>query len=240
MLSFEQTVIALLGALLGALIQGSVGFGFALVVVPVLTLMDPTTLPATILILAVPLTLVMSIRERGSIDGSGLLLILAGRVVGTAAGVWLLVIVPDSRLAVLLGAVLLASVLMSAVTPPSDAAESGKLLAGIASGIMGTAAAIGGPPLALAYQSRPGPQLRSTLAASFVVGSLISLAALWITGQIRVAQVLLALELLPAVAAGLYLSRRTIGILDHRWLRPAVLAFAGAAGLLTLLEGLLR
>ena len=104
---------------------------------------------------------------------------------------------------------------------------------------MGTAAAVGGPPLAIAYQRRPGPQLRSTLAATFVLGSTISLLALGIAGKVRADHLLLALELLPALAAGLFVSTRLRALLDRAWLRPTVLAFAALAGAAAVLRGLL-
>ena len=44
---------------LGAVVQGSVGFGFALVVVPALTLVYPEALPATVLLLTMPMAATM-------------------------------------------------------------------------------------------------------------------------------------------------------------------------------------
>ena len=53
--------------------------------------------------------------------------------------------------------------------------------AGIASGIMGTATAIGGPPMAVVYQHEGGPRARGTLAAFFTVGAVISAIGPWRT-----------------------------------------------------------
>jgi uncharacterized membrane protein YfcA len=106
------------------------------------------------------------------------------------------------------------------------------------SGFMGTVAAIGGPPLALAYQRRPGPQLRSTIAVSFVVGSIISLIALWAGGHVELEHVVLAVKLLPGLILGLILAARVHGFLDRKWLRPAVLVFAGISGVAAIVKGL--
>jgi uncharacterized membrane protein YfcA len=104
---------------------------------------------------------------------------------------------------------------------------------------MGTASAIGGPPPALLYQHHPGPVLRSTTAALFVVGTLLSTLVLALAGQVDGEHVALALGLTPAVASGLLLSRLVGGRIDAGWLRPGVLVVAAAAGALTLLRGLI-
>jgi uncharacterized membrane protein YfcA len=128
---------------------------------------------------------------------------------------------------------------MSAVGPNFEAGNKAQFLGGVASGIMGTAAGIGSPPLALVNQNRPGAQLRSTLAISFVVGTLISLAALFRVGMVREWHILFALELLPALLIGLLVSNFAIPLLDRKWLRPALLTFAGCAAAITILRGYL-
>ncbi|MBA2312495.1 MAG: sulfite exporter TauE/SafE family protein [Actinobacteria bacterium] len=237
-LSWEQVLIAVAAAVVAAAIQGSIGFGFSLVVVPTLTLIEPRLLPAAILLVALPMTIFLTYRERHAVDLRGLALTSAGRIFGTGAGLWLLTIVPDDDLAVLMGSIILVAVVVSAFAPDFESRSGAHLSAGVASGVMGTAAALGGPPLALAYQSRPGPVLRATLSASFVIGALMSLTGLLIVGRIDGSHARLAVELLPGVALGLWLSKRTIHLLDRRWLRPAILIFAGAAGIVTVVTGI--
>ena len=58
---------------LGAVIQGSIGFGYALVAVPALVLLLPWSVPVTPLLLALPMTILMSAREWGAIDFGGFL-----------------------------------------------------------------------------------------------------------------------------------------------------------------------
>jgi uncharacterized protein len=238
-LPWEQIAPILVAALAGALVQGSIGFGFSFVMVPVLTIIEPAALPTTILLMAVPMTIFMAVRERGSLDRRGFAFATVGRVFGTAGGLLLLAAVPEQDLAVLMGAVILIAVASSLLTPDFEARTLSHITAGVASGVMGTAAALGGPPMALAYQSRPAPELRSTLAAAFVVGGFMSLGGLIFTGQAHTWQLMLALELLPGLAAGLYLSKHVIRSLDRDRTRLAVLVFAGAAGLWTVVNGLL-
>ncbi len=166
----EHMAIALVAVTLGGLVQGSIGFGFALVSVPTLALIRPDALPATLLFMALPLTAFMAVRERGSIDVRGWRHAIAGRLLGTAAGVGLVAGLPTDSLSVVIGIVILVAVAMSLLSPTIAVQRATSLGAGFASGVMGTAAAVGGPPLALLYQGRSGPELRSTLAALFVVG----------------------------------------------------------------------
>lgn len=63
--------------------QGSVGFSFALVAVPALTLIRSEALPATILLLTLPMAATMDIRERCAIDMPSLAYLLSGLLVGT-------------------------------------------------------------------------------------------------------------------------------------------------------------
>lgn len=223
---------------LGAVVQGSVGFGFALVAVPALTLIRPEALPATILLLTIPMAATMAVRERREIDVPGLAYLLSGRLVGTFGGVGLLLLVPDDYLSVLFGSLVVVAVLASSFSPEVDLRNRTRVAGGVASGIMGTAAGIGGPPLALIYQSRSGPQIRATLAVAFSMGTIISLSALAIVGRVGSEHLLLALGLLPALLLGLWGARFAAGLLAGRWLRPAILLFAAVSGLAAILLGL--
>ncbi|MDP8953055.1 MAG: sulfite exporter TauE/SafE family protein [Actinomycetota bacterium] len=225
---------------LGAVVQGSVGFGFALVVVPALTLLRPEALPATVLLLSLPMAATMAVRERHAIDVPGLAYLLLGRLAGTFGGVGLLLLVPDSHLSVLFGSLVVAAVIASSFSPEVDLRNRTRVAGGIASGIMGTAAGIGGPPLALIYQSRSGPQIRATLAIAFSMGTMISILALAIAGRVGPEHLLLALGLLPALLLGLWSARLAAGLLAGRWLRPAVLLFAAVSGLVAVLLGIVR
>jgi uncharacterized protein len=222
---------------IGAVIQGSIGFGYALVAVPALVLILPWSVPVTPLLLALPMTVLMSAREWHSIDFGGFFLITAGRLLGTVAGVALLVFVPSGSLSTLVGLLILAAALASFLRPAFEVRNSTRLTGGIASGVVGTVAALGGTPLALVYQDRSGAELRSTLSISFVVGIVMSLVGLGLAGKVEGRHLVLVVELLPGLLLGLWASRWVVKRLDERWLRPAVLAFAAVAGLVIVLLG---
>jgi uncharacterized membrane protein YfcA len=224
-------VLTLVAVAVGAVIQGSIGFGYAFVVVPTMALLYPEALPVTPLLLALPMTALMTAREWHSIDVTGFFLITIARAGGTAAGVALLILVPASPLSVIVGLLITAVALLSFFSPSFEVSNKTRIAGGVASGITSTTAAIGGPPLALIYQDRSGAELRSTLSVSFVVGIVMSLTALAFAGKVQGWHFLLALQLLPGLLVGLWSSRWVIRYLDERWLRPAVLMFAAVAGL---------
>ena len=82
----------------------------------------------------------------------------------------------------------------------------------------------------------PERTVRSTLAASFMFGTLLSLATLGVAQQVGVDQVLLGVGLAPVVVAGSVAGRRLHGFLDRGSLRPAVLLFAGMTALTALVH----
>jgi uncharacterized protein len=145
--------------------------------------------------------------------------------------------VPKGYLSTLTGLLIMAAALGSFLKPDFEVRNSTRLTGGIASGVVGTVAALRGTPLALVYQDRSGAELRSTLAISFVVGIAMSLVGLGLAGKVEGRHVVLALELLPGLLVGLWASRWVAKRLDERWLRPAVLIFAAVAGLVIILLG---
>jgi hypothetical protein len=221
----------------GGLVQGSIGFGFALIAAPVLAIVSPAALPTSLLLLGAPLSVFVALRERGFVDLRGLAPLLGGRVVGALAGAAVLVAVPARFLSAFFGSLILIAVILSALRPAIRPQRRLRFLAGVASGIMATSAAVGGPALALLYQDRPGAVLRSTLAMFFLFGLGVSLAALALAGRVTASQVTLSVWLLPALATGLAASRAATRRLDGRSLRPAVLAFSAVSAVFAIGKG---
>ena len=235
-LTISALVVAVLATAVGATIQGSLGFGMNLVTVPALALVLPEALPVTVIMLGVPISISMLRYERAALDRAGVGWILIGRVPGTAFGAWVVAAVSTSVLQGLVGVVVLLLVVASAVAPPLPVRRDTQVVAGVVSGVTGTAAGIGGPPLALLYQHGTGAAMRSTLAASFMFGTVLSIGALALARQVGASQLLLGAALAPLVVAGTVAGRRFHDLLDRGWLRPAVLTFAALAALTVLVD----
>jgi uncharacterized protein len=226
--------LAGLAVALGALVQGAVGFGLALVAVPLLAIIDPGLVPVPMLLLATGHALLMLRREHRDTDWTGVGWALLGRLPGIALGVLAVAVLPPRWFAVAVAVIVLSCVALSVVRWRPRPTVPALLVAGVVSGAGGTASAIGGPPVALLYQDAKGPRVRATLAAYFAAGSALSLAGLLVGGQITGDALRAAALMVPFMIVGFALSNPARRLLDQGWTRPAVLAVA-AAGALALL-----
>ena len=207
----------------GAILQGSIGFGLGPFSVPLLVLIDPGFIPGPLLLVSVYLTFSLFRRERKSMHKEGFGWAISGRILGSALGAGLLVMVPSQNLSMLYGSVVLLAVFLSISGVKLKLVPHNILFAATLSGMMATAAAIGGPPMALVYQHGSGPRLRSTLSAIFLIGSVFSLSALFWIGRFGTQEIIKALILVPGIALGLYLSKYGAAILDKGYIRPVIL-----------------
>ncbi|MEV6580932.1 sulfite exporter TauE/SafE family protein [Streptomyces sp. NPDC051582] len=228
------TALALTVAL-AAFVQGSSGLGFALIVAPVAGILDPGLLPVFVLASMIPLNLYVAWRERAALDLRGAGWITAARLAATPGGLALLWLIPDRSLGLFVGVATVLAAVASLAAPAFTPGRAAYVGAGAVTGLTETATGVGGPPLALVYQHRPPAELRATVAVCFLIGEVASLALLFATGQGRVGDLGRALLLLPAIAAGAWLSRSVHHRLDARRMRVFVLVFALVSGVVLML-----
>ncbi|RBM21119.1 permease [Prauserella sp. PE36] len=218
---------------LGALLQVAIGFGLGLLAAPVIALIAPELVPAVIVVLATGVTAVVLLLDRAHIDLRGTGWALAGRVPGVVAGALLVAALPTRVLALCVAGMVVVGVVVSLWGYRPRPTRRAVVLAGLVSGVMGTATAIGGPPMSMVWQRYAGARLRSTMSGFFLAGSLMSLAALAVTGSVTGESLTYALLLAPAAAIGVALARPLGRRLDARRTRAVAmaLAIAGAATL---------
>jgi len=227
-----QLLAANLIIAVAALVQGSVGFGLALLSAPFLALLEPRLVPGPLILVSVFLTVLMSARDRQSLDVRGVGLALVGRAPGSLLGALLLTWLARDDLTVLFGVLVVLGALMMGFGPPIRPTRVSLLLAGLVSGVMGTASSIGGPPMALLYQRESGPRMRSTLSAYFTIGAFMSTAALLAVGKLGWFEVRATLQLVPGILVGFVASSRATRWLDRGRTRSGVLWVAGLSGAL--------
>ena len=196
----------------GATVQGMVGLGVGLVSAPVVTLLAPELMPGLLLFMGFFTPAFTLVADRSDIDWRGLGWSLPFRVPGTVAGVLLVAAVDERALGVAVGVMVLVSVLVTWRTVEVPLTRLNLSVAGLISGVTGTATSIGGPPIAVLYQHERAARIRNTLAVYFAVGAVISLVGLAIAGRITRAEIGLAVLFLPALVAGL----RLAGVLRRR------------------------
>lgn len=218
-----------------AFVQGSTGLGFALISTPVIGLTQPELLPVAVLVLMVPLNVYVAGRERSSVDIRGAGWVSVGRLAGTAGGLAVLIAIPTSSLNLLVGGCTVLAALASLFAPSFTPGRSALATAGAVTGVTETATGVGGPPLALVYQHKPADVLRSTVAVCFLVGEVLSITLLLLTGEATAPQFMAAALLLPALGVGAILSRYVHHRLHGPRMRTAVLVFALVSGLALLI-----
>jgi uncharacterized protein len=223
-------VVAATAVSVGSVVQGAVGFGLNLLAAPFVALVVPEALPATMVLVALPLAVSTLRREHHAVEWRPLRWMLVGAVPGTLIGLAIVGAVDATQLAVVVGTVTLAGVALSVVSPPIPVTAGSSLVAGFFSNVFGTASSVGGPPVALLFQHREGPVARSTLGGFFATSAVMSLVGYVATATITWDQVVFAATLAPFMIAGLWGSRHLHPFVDAGWLRPAVLTLSAIAG----------
>ncbi|MDZ4264153.1 MAG: sulfite exporter TauE/SafE family protein [Mycobacterium sp.] len=217
---------------LASALQASIGFGIGMFAAPIVALIDPALIPGTLIMVATVVTLMVVVREREAIDLSGTGWALVGRVPGTIAGALLLAVLPHRALAIMLAGVVLSGVVLTSSGWIPVPRRRNVVLAGATSGLLGTATSIGGPPMALVWQRNSGARLRGTMSGFFLIGSLLSLVVLAVTGAVTVHTLWGFAVLIPAAVAGYLLSHLLNRHLDQRRLRWLAITVSAAGAVL--------
>jgi len=233
----SQFALMALAVALAAFIQGTIGFGFALIIAPIMAFLRPELLPVALLFLLMPLNLFTMLRERQALDWAGGGWITLGRAFGAVAGASVLIILSSRALNLLIGGATIATAVVSIAAPAFSPTRSAFVTVGLLTGISETATGIGGPPLVLAYQHHRPEVLRSTVAGCLLAGELLSLGVLGITGRTMSQDMFSAVLLVPFLAVGGFASSLIHDRVNGRLLRGAVIAFALASGAILLFRG---
>lgn len=233
--------VVLLGVavLAGAVVQSTVGFGIAVVAAPVVALVAPELMPAALLVSTVTLPVVQLVFGERDIAWRALAPAVAARAVLTPVGVALVALLSARAIAALVGVLILVTVALSVRTVELRPTRGNALVAGAVSGVSGTAAAIGGPFLALVLQHERPARVRSTLAAFFLVGSGLALGGLALGGEVSRAELLAGLSWAPFVLAGYALARPVRARIDADRFRRHVLGFCVVASLAVIVRAVL-
>jgi uncharacterized protein len=230
LIDLQVVMLAGIAVLVGAVIQGAVGMGVGLVAAPIVTLLDPSLMPGSLLVCGFFMPAMSLATEHRHVDPR-VGWVFAGRLAGTLPGVLVVALLPPEQLAVGVGILTLVAVVLTVHTFVVPVTRSTLAGAGFLSAVGATTASIGGPPLALVYQRSDPKTLRSTTAVVFVVGSALSMAALAAAGQMSMEELLTGLAFFPFFGVGFLLSLPLRPHLGGRVFRYSVLAVVTASAL---------
>lgn len=197
---------------LAAFLQGVGGIGFAMLVAPIAALIFPQLVPGPLLALGGSVSLLAALRERTYIVSHVVTCALGGRAVGSVIAVLGMTQLPLEAVNLGFAVAILAAVALSAWGLRILPSLRNMILAGIASGIMGTLTSVGAPALAMAMQNLAPAQLRASLGLILFLGASLSLLLLILAGLFTLQQAMLSIVLYPFMLLGFALS----GQLRHK------------------------
>jgi uncharacterized membrane protein YfcA len=215
-------IVALIAVVAGSALQSMSGFGLAVIASPILVIINPNFLPAPILALGCILSLLNCIRYRQQLHFGNIKLALLARIPGSILGILLLTLLPPIVFAIGFSLLIIFSVLLTYQRIDIHHCKRNLAIAGFFSGLMGTTTSVGGPPIALVYQNSNLSTLRAELGLFFLIGTLVSLALLFASGNVSYAQVQLTLPLVPAIFVGFGVSFYLDKYLGQRYLKPLI------------------
>ncbi len=231
---------AILAAGIGALFQGITGLGLNLFASPFLMMIHPALVPGPIMAAALVLTILMVLRDRSGIDLRGVGWMAAGMVPGSLLGSFLLPFVPLKILAIVLGVLVLIGVAVSFMGFRFPSHWWVLMLAGFISGIGGTMASIGGPPVAVVTQDMEPKTLRATLSGYFILSGLVAILTLIPAGRFGLNEITLSGWLIGGVLIGFLGSCIFINRVDKRITRLTILGLSAVSAVLLIAQQLLK
>lgn len=196
-----------------ALMQTLSGFGFALLVMPLLTLvMGLGTAVPLVSLIAVTLYAVNLARYRRSINLGELKRLALAAALGVPVGLWVVTSVPETAVKFLLGLLLIAYALYAFFNPTLAFAvpKGWGYGVGFISGCLGGAYNVPGPPVIVYGSLRQWPrdEFRAVLQALFLLQGTLVVIGHSVMGDVTTAVLTFYLTAIPALFLGIFTAAR--------------------------------
>lgn len=221
----------------GAFVQSSIGFGFALVAMPLLVSMLGIHVAApTVAIMAFLIEIVILIRYREAFNFDDVKHVIVAAIISIPIGVLAVQYIEGDIVNKFLGIVVVGYALYGLFAPnlPEFAGKAWAYFFGFIAGILGGAYNTAGPPVVIFGNARrwPPDEFKSNLQGFFLVNGLVVIAVHAISGNLTGDVFQNLIYALPGLAlgliAGFYLSRRINPELFRKLVLVALL-FLGAS-----------
>lgn len=215
-------------------LQGVGGIGFAMVSAPIAVLFFPELVPGPLLLLGAAVAILGILREFDAIHWPAVFSLMTGRAIGTVAAGGVLLILSPTAFSVVFAILILSGVALSLVGWRIAANPVNMIVAGVASGLMGTITSSGGPPYAIVMQNEPARRTRATLSFVFFLGAVLSCLMLAFVDRFTMSQFWLGIILIPVITIGFIASGPLNRVLPREASRILLLLLSalGAIGIL--------
>lgn len=243
-MTVSLTTVQILAVLFFAtLVRSTLGFGEALIAVPVLALLIPIRVAAPIAVLiSITVATIVLLQDWRHVHLRSAGRLVASTLIGTPLGLLVLLRVPAGIVKACLGLILLGFCAYSLLYRKGAVLTDDRLAwpFGLGAGMLGGAFGMNGPPLVM-YGTLRGwsPQrFRATLQGYFLPASLIAMSGYWLTGLWRADVTRYYLLSLPGVLVATLLGRAMNGRIEARsFLRYVNLGLL-AVGVMLLVQSL--
>ena len=226
-------------AVAGGLVRGFTGFGGALVMVPVLSLvLGPGTALAAVCASGVPVILQLLPAALRHAERAFVLPFATAAFAAAPVGTLVLVAVSPGamKIAISLAVLAMTALMARGWRFPASAGKGFMAALGVAAGLVQGASGVGGPPAvaaALARHGSPETQRGNVIGAVSALG-LCAAVPYWFHGFFTVEAVAVAVVILPAYLGATWAGIRLFAGRGKAWYRRAALAVLAAVGLVTL------
>lgn len=209
-LTADGIAVLLAATLLGGLVRGFTGFGFAMVFMPLASVvLGPVAALGLIWFIDLPFALPIAARSAKQAEWREILPLLLTATLALPAGIWLLIWLDRETMRWVLASLVLIAVALMASGWRYHGRPTIPLSLGVGalSGLFNGMASIGGMPLAvfwLGAQRNDRHKTRANLQTFFGVSTLISGAVLWWKGILTGGALLMAVPLFAVYGMGLW------------------------------------
>jgi uncharacterized membrane protein YfcA len=238
-----RLIVVLVAVALAGLLRGFVGFGAALISVPIFSLvLGPHAAIAVNAVMGLPAVFQLLPEAIRRAERPVVLPICVATFLAAPVGTWALVAVDPALMTVAISALVLLMVgVLASGWRLTGRIGMGKLIAaGVAGGLVQGVAGIGGPPVVTVALSRPGEpsQQRANVLALMTAVALSSILPLLYHGLFTRQTVITALLLIPFYSIATALGARYFAHGGQRHYRQAALATLATVGVATLIASL--
>ncbi|MGA1792687.1 MAG: sulfite exporter TauE/SafE family protein [Thermoplasmatota archaeon] len=229
--------------LLAGFVQGLVGFGSGLVMVPVLVLLiEPKVLIPVVLVHGLIMNELLAIEARKHIQAGRVAPILLGGLIGLPFGTYLLIILSPDIIKIMIGAVivLFGLILLSGRAFEIKRERIFKVPIGIISGLLNGSVSMSGPPVILffANQKVRKRNFRANTVTYFFFLNVATLFIFTLVGLITSDVLVLAGATLPVALLGIFLGTKASKVVKEKVFRKIALILVSLAGLVSLIGGI--
>ena len=212
-LNVTIVVVGSLAVLIAGFFRGLTGFGFALIAVPVLSvLVSPKLVVPLIVIHGLASSVPLIVGARHSAQPKRIWPLILGGVVGVPFGSYLLVVLAPDSLRLMIGGVAVgfAVLLMAGFSYHVKRERLAYVPVGIVSGVLQGSSGLAGPPVVLFFTNQSDPPLvfRANILTYFFVQNIGTVIAFTVAGLFSRDAFLLSLIFAPALMVGTYTGAR--------------------------------